>query len=37
MPCYVRADEAELGFKRQQRYLSLYVTRTDVVAATGTG
>ena len=33
MPCYVRADEAELGFKRQKRYLSLYVTRTDVVAA----
>ena len=33
MPCYVRADEAELGFKRQKRYLSLYVTRTDVVAS----
>ena len=33
MPCYVRGDEAELGFKRQKRYLSLYVTRTDVVAA----
>ena len=33
MPCYVRADEAELGFARQKRYLSLYVTRTDVVAS----
>ncbi len=32
MPCYVRADEAELGFARQKRHLSLYVTRTGVVA-----
>ena len=33
MPCYVRAGEPELAFARQKRYLSLYVTRTAVVAA----
>lgn len=33
MPCYVRAGQPELGFARQKRYFSLYVTRTDVVAS----
>ena len=33
MPCYVRDDEPEIGFARQKRYLSLYVVRTDVMAA----
>ena len=32
MPCYIRDGETELAFARQKRYLSLYVTRTDVVA-----
>ena len=33
MPCYSRDGGPELGFARQKRYLSLYVTRTDVMAA----
>lgn len=33
MPCYVRDGEPEIGFARQKRYLSLYVTRSDVMAA----
>jgi hypothetical protein len=32
MRCSARDDEAELGFARQKRSLSLYVTRTDVMA-----
>ncbi len=32
MPCYVRAGVTELGFARQKRCLSLYVTRRDVMA-----
>jgi uncharacterized protein YdhG (YjbR/CyaY superfamily) len=33
MPGYVRGDEVEIGFAAQKRYLSFYVTRTDVIAA----
>ena len=33
MPCYSRAGEPELAFAAQKRHLSLYVMRTDVMAA----
>ena len=33
MPGYERDGAVEIGFARQQRYLSLYVLRTEVVAA----
>jgi len=33
MPCYVRAGEPELAYAAQKRHLSLYLMRTDVMAA----
>ena len=33
MPCYERNGEPELGFANQKQYISLYVVRTDVMAA----
>ena len=33
MPCYSRAGEPELAFAAQKRHLSLYLMRTDVMAA----
>jgi len=31
MPCYSRDDVAEIAFKRQARYLSLYVSKKEVL------
>lgn len=33
MPSYVRHGEVEVAFASQKRYISLYVLRTDVMAA----
>jgi hypothetical protein len=33
MPGYVRDDVVEVGFADQKRYISLYILRTDVLAA----
>lgn len=33
MPCYLRGDEPEIAFANQKQYISLYVPRTDVMAA----
>jgi hypothetical protein len=33
MPGYERSGEVELGFANQKQYISLYVLRTDVMAA----
>lgn len=33
MPSYSRAGEVEVAFASQTRYISLYVLRTDVIAA----
>ena len=33
MPCYSRGGEPELAFAAQKRHLSLYLMRTDVMAA----
>jgi uncharacterized protein YdhG (YjbR/CyaY superfamily) len=33
MPSYSRAGEIEVAFANQERYISLYILRTDVIAA----
>lgn len=33
MPAYARSGEAEVAFASQKQYISLYIMRTDVMAA----